>query len=58
MWAASTLSRRRADARSTLRPGVVWDATGGPFNNRIYLVYTDETVNENNDTDIYDAHLD
>jgi hypothetical protein len=32
--------------------GVVWDATGGPFNDRIYLVYTDETVNENNDTDI------
>ncbi len=32
--------------------GVVWDATGGPFNNRIYLVYTDETVNENSDTDI------
>src|SRR5436190_7332345 len=22
--------------------GLVWDATGGPFNNRIYLVYTDE----------------
>ena len=33
--------------------GVVWDATGGPFNNRIYLVYTEETVAENNDTDIY-----
>src|SRR5436309_6781487 len=32
--------------------GLVWDATDGPFNNRIYLVYTDETVNENNDTDI------
>jgi hypothetical protein len=32
--------------------GLVWDATGGPYNNRIYLVYTDETVNENNDTDI------
>jgi cell division septation protein DedD len=32
--------------------GLVWDATGGPFNDRIYLVYTDETVNENNDTDI------
>ncbi len=32
--------------------GMVWDATGGPFNNRIYLVYTEETVNENNDTDI------
>ena len=38
--------------------GLVWDATGGPFNNRIYLVYTDETVNENNDTDIDDAHID
>src|ERR1043166_4683450 len=32
--------------------GMVWDATGGQFNNRIYLVYTEETVNENNDTDI------
>src|ERR1051325_4758026 len=32
--------------------GVVWDATGGTFNNRIYLVYTEETVAENNDTDI------
>ncbi len=33
--------------------GLVWDATGGPFNDRIYLVYTEETVNENNDTEIY-----
>ena len=32
--------------------GLAWDATGGPFNNRIYLVYTEETVNENNDTEI------
>jgi hypothetical protein len=32
--------------------GVVWDATGGPFNNRIYLVYTEETAPENNDTEI------
>src|SRR4029078_11965909 len=32
--------------------GLVWDATGGPFNNRIYLVYTEETVNENNDNNI------
>lgn len=32
--------------------GMVWDATGGLFNNRIYLVYTEETANENNDTDI------
>src|SRR5947209_9754208 len=41
-------SERSVDAEV----GVVWDATGGPFNNHIYLVYTDETVNENNDTDI------
>jgi hypothetical protein len=41
-------SERSIDAEA----GVVWDATGGPFNNRIYLVYTDETVDENNDTDI------
>src|SRR3982751_2454438 len=41
-------SERSIDAEA----GVVWDATGGPFNDRIYLVYTDETVNENNDTDI------
>ena len=38
--------------------GLVWDATGGPFNNRIYLVYTDETVNENNDTEILNADFD
>ena len=31
----------------------MWDATGGPFNNRIYLVDRgSKTVNENNDTDI------
>ena len=42
-------SERSIDAEA----GVVWDATGGPFNDRIYLVYTDETVNENNDTEIY-----
>ena len=41
-------SGRSIDAEA----GVVWDATGGTFNNRIYLVYTEETVNENNDTDI------
>src|SRR5205823_3343812 len=41
-------SGRSIDAEA----GAVWDATGGPFNNRIYLVYTDETVNENNDTDV------
>src|SRR5438552_4334146 len=42
-------SERSIDAEA----GVVWDAAGGSFNNRIYLVYTDETVNENNDTEIY-----
>src|SRR5437763_4279917 len=36
-------SERSIDAEA----GVVWDATGGPFNDRIYLVYTDETVNKN-----------
>ena len=41
-------SERSIDAEA----GLVWDATGGPFNNRIYLVYTDETAHENNDTDI------
>src|SRR5437773_757040 len=41
-------SERSIDAEA----GVVWDATGGSFNNRIYLVYTDETVDENNDTEI------
>lgn len=32
--------------------GVAWDATGGTFNNRIYLVYVDETPDESNNTDI------
>ncbi|MDQ2807772.1 MAG: S-layer homology domain-containing protein [Chloroflexota bacterium] len=33
--------------------GLVWDATGGPFNGRAYLVYTEEPVDESNDTEIY-----
>ena len=41
-------SGRSIDAEA----GLVWDATGGPFNDRIYLVYTDEIINESNDTDI------
>jgi Neuraminidase (sialidase) len=32
---------------------VVWDATGGQFNNRIYLVYTDRITLNTNDTDIW-----
>lgn len=39
---------RSIDAES----GLAWDATGGTFNGRVYLVYTDEVVNENNDTNI------
>src|SRR5947209_11725798 len=42
-------SERSVDAEA----GMVWDTTGGPFNNRIYLVYTEEPVNESNDTEIY-----
>ena len=41
-------SARSIDAE----PGVVWDATGGTFNNRIYLVYTEEVVAESSNTDI------
>ena len=41
-------SGRSIDAEA----GLVWDATGGSYDERIYLVYVDETVNENNDTDI------
>ena len=41
-------SGRSIDAEA----GLVWDATGGAFNNRIYLVYTEETAPENNDTEI------
>ncbi len=41
-------SGRSVDAEA----GLVWDATGGTFHDRVYLVYTEETVNENNDTDI------
>jgi hypothetical protein len=33
--------------------GLAWDRTGGPFNNRLYMVYTDETADETSDTDIY-----
>ncbi|MBI5762665.1 MAG: hypothetical protein HZA51_03985 [Planctomycetes bacterium] len=33
--------------------GLAWDRTGGAHHGRVYLVYTEETVNENNDTEIY-----
>ncbi len=42
-------SGRSVDAES----GLVWDSTGGPYNGRVYMVYTEEIVNESNDMDIY-----
>lgn len=42
-------SGRSVDAE----PGLAWDGTGGPHNNRIYLVYTNETPDESNNTDIF-----
>ena len=33
--------------------GLAWDRTGGAHDGRVYLVYTDETVDENNDTEIF-----
>jgi uncharacterized repeat protein (TIGR01451 family) len=33
--------------------GLAWDRSGGPLNNRVYLVYTNETPNESNDFDIF-----
>lgn len=41
-------SSRSVDAEA----GIAWDATGGPFNGRVYLVYTDEATNESNDTNV------
>lgn len=40
--------RRTVDAAV----GLAYDRSGGPFTGRAYLVYTDETVNENDDTDV------
>ena len=39
---------RSVDAEADL----AWDRSGGLRNGRVYLAYTDETVNENNDMDI------
>ena len=33
--------------------GLAYDRSGGPLNGRLYMVYTDEIVDENNDTDIF-----
>lgn len=39
-------------------PGLAWDRTGGAHNGRVYLVYTNESPNESNDTDIYVRYSD
>jgi hypothetical protein len=33
--------------------GLAWDCSGGPFNGRLYMVYTDRTSTNSADTDIY-----
>ena len=42
-------STRSVDAES----GLAWDRSGGAHAGRVYLVYTDETVNEDNDSNIF-----
>jgi len=39
---------RSVDAEANL----AWDRSGGPHNGRVYVIWTQETQNENNDTDI------
>jgi hypothetical protein len=34
-------------------PGLVWDRSGGSFNGRLYLMYTDRSSTTSDDTDIY-----
>jgi hypothetical protein len=38
--------------------GLAWDRSGGPHDGRVYLVYTDELIQENNDTDIFVVYSD
>ena len=47
-------SHRSVDAEA----GLAYDRTGGPNHGRVYLVYTDETPNESDNTDIYVKHSD
>lgn len=47
-------SSRTIDAEVAL----AWDRTGGLYNNRIYLVYTDELPNEGNNTETFLRHSD
>jgi hypothetical protein len=42
------------DRTINAQPRLAWDRSGGAFNGRVYMVYTDEPVDENgSDTDIY-----
>jgi hypothetical protein len=45
---------RTVDAEGNLQ----YDRSGGAFNGRLYLVYTDESPDESNNTDIYIRHSD
>lgn len=38
--------------------GLAWDRSGGPYNGRVYLVYTKEEKNESDDTNIYVRYSD
>jgi hypothetical protein len=38
--------------------GLAYDRSGGPFNGRLYAVYTEEPVDESNDTDVYVRYSD
>jgi hypothetical protein len=45
---------RSIDAEANL----AWDRSGGPHTGRVYLVWTQETANENNDTNVMLQHSD
>src|SRR5262249_20426288 len=45
---------RSVDAEANL----VYDRSGGAHNGRVYLVYTDESPNESNNTDIFERYSD
>ena len=47
-------ARRSVDAES----GLAYDRSGGPHAGRVYLLYTDESPNESNDTNIFVRHSD
>ena len=47
--AVTPQSRRTIDAEA----GLVYDQSGGAFDGRLYLIYTEETPNESNNTEIF-----